>query len=461
MASDTAQIEALEILPAIARVKFAEPYAQEEPGLSNTRIGWTVIILFFGVFLGFSAFAPMDAAVSADGVVKVSGERQTVQHRTGGTVEALNVREGQMVKAGEVLIQLAGAEVEANEKSLAAQVIDLTSERQRLQAQLVGRSTMTRPPEFASLPAEYRADAEASFQLQQRLLMSNVAAVQSQRGVIGQQTVQLGDKISGLEHQMESNRRQDSSYSSQLEGMRELAAEGYASANRVRELERARQANEGEFARLSADRASSRNQIGEMRFRALSVNTDNRRQSSDDLRKVIDQLDAVYPRWQDARTQRENLLIRAPVSGQVVGLTVFTVGGVIAAGDKLMSIVPNRAALVVDMRVSPNDAADVVVGQRAELKFPSFHDRSMPRINGTVTRMSADAFSDDKNGTRYFTGEVTVAQEDLGKLKNVKAPGGLKAGLPVNVLVPLRKRSLLDYLLEPLHQALWRSGGEH
>jgi len=461
VASETAQIEVLDILPAIARIKLAEPYALEEPGANNTRIGWTVIVLFFVVFLGFAAFCPMDAAVTAEGVVKVSGERQTVQHRNGGTVAALHVREGQMVKAGDVLVQLAGAEVEANEKSLAAQVIDLTSERARLQAQLVGRTEMSRPGEFAALPPEYRADAEASFQLQQRLLVSNVEALRSQRGVIGQQSIQLGDKIGGLDHQMESNRRQDASYSSQLEGMRELAAEGYASANRVRELERARQANEGDYARLASERASSRNQIGEMHYRQLSLSTDNRRQSSEDLRKVMDQLDSVYPRWQDARAQVEALLIRAPVSGQVVGLTVFTVGGVIAAGDKLMSIVPNHAALVVEMRVSPNDAADVVVGQKAELKFPSFHDRSMPRINGSVTRMSADAFSDEKNSTRYYTGEVTVAAADLDRLKNLKTPGGLKAGLPVNVLIPLRKRSLLDYLMEPLHQALWRSGGEH
>jgi len=460
--SDTALIEAPEILPAIARVTFAEPYALEDPGANNAKLGWIVIGLFFLAFLGFASFCPMDAAVSAEGVVKVSGERQTVQHRSGGTVEALYVHEGQMVKAGAVLIQLVGAEVEANEKSLAAQVIDLTSERARLQAQLVGRTTMVRPPEFATLPPEYQADAEASFQLQRKLLVSNVQAVQSQRGVIGQQSVQLGDKIGGLDHQMESNRRQDSSYSSQLEGMRELASEGYASINRVRELERARQANEGEYARLSADRASSRNQVGEMRYRQLSLSTDNRRQSSEDLRKVMDQLDSVYPRWQDARAQVEALRIRAPVSGQVVGLSVFTVGGVVAAGDKLMSIVPNRAALVVDMRVSPNDAADVVVGQKAELKFPSFHDRSMPRINGSVTRMSADAFSDDKNNVRYYTAEVTVGAEDLQKIKTVKSPSnGLKAGLPVNVLIPLRKRSLLDYLLEPLNQALWRSGGEH
>ncbi|HWU03908.1 MAG TPA: HlyD family type I secretion periplasmic adaptor subunit [Novosphingobium sp.] len=462
MASDTLLVDAAEILPAVPRVVLADPYDRAEPGMANIRSGWIVLLLFFGAFLGFAAFCPMDAAVSADGVIKVSGERQTVQHRNGGTVQALYVREGQQVKAGEVLIQLAGAEVEANEKSLAAQVIDLTSERARLQSQLIGRTTMTRPPEFAVLPKEYQADAEASFQLQQKLLLANLHALGSQRQVIAQQSAQLGDKVSGLDRQMTSNRTQDSSYSGQLDGMRELAAQGYASANRVRELERARQGNEGDYARLSADKASARSQIGEMRYRSLSLDTDNRRQASDDLRKVIEQLDAVYPRWQDARAQVEALRIRAPATGQVVGLTVFTVGGVISAGEKLMYVVPNHASLVVEMRVSPNDAADLAVGQQAELKFPSFHERSMPRINGQVSRISADAFTDDKANTRYYTGEVTVSAADLEKLKQVKTSGsGLKAGLPVTVLVPLRKRTLLEYLLEPLNQALWRSGREH
>ena len=434
----------------------------DEPVRRTSRLGWSVVVLFFGVFLGFAAFIPMDAAVSADGFVKVSGERQTVQHRIGGTIARLNVREGQMVHAGDVLVELTGAEIEANERSLAAQVVDLLAERARLQAEITGAPSIAVPPEFATLSPGDKALADQAMHLQERQLASNRAAVGSQRQVIAQQAAQLSDKVGGLGRQMEANQAQDKSYDDQLAGMRELAAQGYASVNRVRELERARQATSGDFARLAADRASTRTQIGEMRFRQISLSTDNLRLASEDLRKVMDNLNTVYPRWQDARQQAEGIRIRAPATGQVVGLSVFTVGGVIAPGEKLMAIVPSGASLVVEARVRPDDADDIEEGQLANLKFPSFHDRNMPVIEGRVTRVSADAFTDEKSGFRYYTTEVTVPPADIAKIRALRNSGaGLKPGLPVAVIVPLRKRTLLDYLLEPLDQSFWRTGHEH
>ena len=439
-----------------------DPFLDEAEVNKSARMGWIALILFFVVFLGFAAFVRLDAAVSAEGVVKVSGERQTIQHRTGGTVAALHVHEGQMVKAGDVLIDLQGAEVQANERSLAAQVIDLSAARARLQAQLAGATSFAAPAEFANMPPEYKPDMDLAMRQQQRMLATSRNAIATQKQVISQQAAQLAEKASGLGQQMDSNRQQDGSYAAQLDGMRDLASQGYASVNRVRELERARQSTEGDFARLAADRASTRNQIGEMRFRALSVETDANRQASDDLRKTIDELNSVYPRWQDAHTQVEAMKIRAPATGQVVALTVFTLGGVITPGQKLMDIVPSGAALVVEAHVSPNDAADLQVAQTAELKFPSFHERNMPPLDGKISRVSADAFTDDKSGTRYYTAEVTVTADDLAKIRSIKSTGtGLKPGLPVSVLVPLRKRTMLDYLLEPLDQAIWRSGREH
>lgn len=460
MADDTALI--LASRGALVRGEGWQDEVIDEPVRRTARRGWIVVGLFFGAFLGFAAWAPMDAAVSAEGIVKVSGERQTVQHRIGGTIAKLNVREGQTVHAGDILIELAGAEVEANERSLAAQVIDLYAERARLQAEIAGAATIERPMEFATLSPEDRAMADEAMHLQERQLASNRAAISSQKQVISQQAGQLSDKISGLGRQMAANQQEDKSYGDQLQGMRELAAQGYASINRVRELERARQATTGDFARLDADRASTRTQIGEMRFRQISLESDSRRQASDDLRKVMDNLNSIYPKWLDAKQQAEGIRIRAPVTGQVVGLTVFTVGGVIAPGEKLMSIVPSGANLIVEAHVKPEDADDIEEGQKAELKFPSFHDRNMPVTEGKVSRVSADALSDEKTGTRYYTADVTVAGSDIAKIRKLRPTGsGLKPGLPVAVIVPLRKRSLLQYLVEPLDQAFWRSGHEH
>jgi len=352
--------------------------------------------------------------------------------------------------------------VAANEQSLAAQVVDLMAERARLQAELNSSAAVIPPPEFATLPAEDKPLAEAALRQQIHQFQQNRVALTTQKRVVAQQAAQLQEKASGLGEQMGANRQEDSSYAAQLDGMRELAAQGYASVNRVRELERARQQMNGDFARLSADRASTRNQIGEMRMRSLSIDTDDRRQVAEDLRKTVDELNAALPKWEDARQQVENTRIRAPVGGQVVGLSIFTVGGVITPGEKLMSIVPSKATLVVEGHVQPTDANDLVVGQKAQVRFPGFHERSLPQIEGTVTRVSADAFTDDHTGKSYFTIEVTVPPADMAKLKPFAAGGlGLRPGLPATVLVPLRRRTLMGYLLEPLNQALWRSGREH
>ena len=150
--------------------------------------------------------------------------------------------------------------------------------------------------------------------------------------------------------------------------------------------------------------------------------------------------------------------MRAPASGQVVGLSVFTLGGVIAPGQKLLDIVPTNAGLVIEARVNPQDADDTHVGQEVEVKFSSLHDRSLPVLKGTLTKLSADSFADEKTGQRYFTAEATVPGATLERLKLAEdGKFHLKPGLPAQLLIPLRKRTALEYLTQPLTEAIWRS----
>jgi HlyD family secretion protein len=143
-------------------------------------------------------------------------------------------------------------------------------------------------------------------------------------------------------------------------------------------------------------------------------------------------------------------------------MTIFTVGGVVAPGQTLMEIVPTRAELIIKARVSPNDADDLIPGQETEVRIPAFHQRNMPIIHGRLTEVSADSFVDQKTGQRYFTAEVTVPPAEMTKiLKSRGEEGGLKPGLPVEVIVPLKKRTALQYLFEPLQQTFWQSFREH
>jgi HlyD family secretion protein len=454
-------------LVASTTVPAAIPGAIEPPveGVherGDIRLGWIVVFLFFGLFVGFAAFVRLDAAAYAEGTVKVSGSRQAVQHRDGGIVRALDVHEGQHVVRGQVLVELAGAEVAANERALAAQVIGLQAERARLLAERTGAARIVPPDAFAALTGDDRALATESMKLQNVELATKRGAIGSQKQVLAQQAAQLRERIAGIGQQMVENRKQSTLFDDQLEGVRTLADKGYASMNRVRELERARSGVSGDLANLSATGAAAREQIGETRMQALALDTQNLQQVSEDLHKNEAALNEALPKWQALRRQLADTQIRAPATGQVVGLSVFTVGGVVAPGQKLMEIVPDAAPLVIDAMISPTDADDLYVGQTAEIRFVSLHERNMPVFEGKVTRLSADSFTDEKTGIHYYTGEVTVPLSDIATIKRIKgAGGGIKAGLPVQVLVPLRKRTLLQYLVEPINQSLWRSGREH
>jgi HlyD family secretion protein len=157
-----------------------------------------------------------------------------------------------------------------------------------------------------------------------------------------------------------------------------------------------------------------------------------------------------------------NATIRAPVSGSVVGLSVFSAGSVIGPGQRLMEIVPDAAPLVVEARLSPNDIADVSLGQEAQIRLFALHDRTLPILMGKVTQVSADAFNDERTGARYFTVEVTVPVNQVIALRKAEGKtSGIRPGLPVQVMISLRKRTALEYLLEPLTQSMWTSLHEH
>jgi HlyD family secretion protein len=153
----------------------------------------------------------------------------------------------------------------------------------------------------------------------------------------------------------------------------------------------------------------------------------------------------------------QNLTLRAPTSGQVVGLAVFTVGGIVAPGQTLLDIVPDTRKLVIQAQVSPSDADDVYQGQEAQVRFLSIHDRTLPMLVGTVRTISADRLKDEKTGQTYFTTEIEVAPAELAKVREVLGRGQLRPGLPVEAVLAARKRTALNYLLEPLTVHFWTS----
>jgi len=407
-------------LPAIADT-------EGDSGAPEIRAGLIALLLFFVGFGGWAAFAPLDAAVVAPGVVVVSGNRQTVQHRDGGIVSSIAVKEGDRVQRGQVLIELGSPELVAQEQALLSQVVDLQMQRARLTAEQSGARALRPPQEWATLSAADRSVATAAFERHRREAVRGSWSAYDAR-------------IVGYRGEIASINRQEALLNDELAGMRTLAEEQLVPLTRVRSLERGLAELQGRRSELTSLIASTQQERYE------------------ELRRVDARLAELAPQLAGARERLELTRLRAPADGVVVGLTIHTVGGVVRAGERLMDVVPEGQDLIVEAQVRPEAADDVQPGQRTEVRITAFGGRNMPIVYGEVTQISADRFVDERTGNGYFLMQVAVPPAELERLSDAAGSDRrLRPGLTAQVVVPTRKRTALQYLIEPLNQTLWQS----
>ncbi|MFM5884173.1 MAG: HlyD family type I secretion periplasmic adaptor subunit [Novosphingobium sp.] len=415
---------------------------------------------FFVALLGGAALIPLDAGASAAGIVAVSGSRQLVQHREGGILTRLAVQEGALVHAGDVLAVVSQSSLTADERSLSGEVITLLAQRDRLRAQLAGRSDFAEPFEFAALPPEDRKLADDAMLGQRQVLRAQSQSLAAQRSVLGQRADQSRSTISAADFQAKANREQRRIIGDELAGMKELEKRGFVSKNRIRELERAAAQLDGDYGALGADMSRSQQQIGETHMQSASLGSQQIERAAQDLREVQVRLAEIQPKLVAAREQLDRALVRAPATGHIVDLKVHTVGGVITPGEVLMQIVPDDRQLVIQAKMPPGDTDSVHVGMTAQVRFSSLHDRNLPALDGQISRLSADAMEDERSGAHYFSIEVVVPSSQLDRIRSLHGENAIRAGIPAEVLVPLRPRSALSYLLDPILNTFWRSGRE-
>jgi HlyD family secretion protein len=424
------------------------------------RLGAIIAGAFFVLFLGWAAFFPLDAGAHAVGTIAVAGNRQTVQHKDGGVVNAIHVREGQHVTAGEVLIELSAPDLKAAERALTSDYLTLLAQRQRLLAERVGQRDFAPPPEFATLNAADREIAAQVMQLQRAEMHARSGSISAQQSVLGQRAGQLVQQQSGYTSQRAALIEQQRLIQEELDGLRKIAEKGFASMNRVRELERQEAELKGQQAAMESEFARAGEGIGETKMQSLSVSRERLEQIEADLKDTQSKLSETLPKLVSTREQLQHSLVRAPATGQVVGLQVFTVGGVVAPGQKLMDIVPDGRELIIQAQLAPTDADDAYPGQKAQVRFLSIHNRTLPLLTATVRTVSADSFTDEKTGKSYFRAEIVVPENELNRVRSVLGRGELRPGLPVEAVLTVRKRTALQYMLEPLTGAIWRSGHE-
>lgn len=449
-----------ELVPAGGDLAELDDRASDDEG-KEVRLGMIVAGLFFVLFLGWAAFAPLDSAAYANGQLVVSGQRQSVQHRDGGVVAAIHVAEGQVVRKGDTLIELAGAEVRAQERALAAQLVNAQAQRARLEAELSG-GPIVWPAEFATATGSRREAIPEAIRVQSNEYRARRASLGAQSQVLGQQSAQANESAVGYRSKMESSAEQERLIQAEIDALRPVAEKGYVSQSRMRALERAKAELQGQRGQYQANVAEAQASAAGGRLRQIEAERGYRERASTELREVEFALGELLPKYRAANDQLERLKIRAPVSGTVIGLSIFTVGGVIAPGQKLMDIVPDKSDLVVGARVSTADADDLRIGQEAQVRFTGLHERNMPVITGNLTRLSADALVDEKTGEAFYTAEVRVPADQLKQIEKLRGQDfELRAGAPVAVLIPLKERTALQYALEPLTDTMWTAFREN
>ncbi len=424
--------------------------------------GLAIAGVFFGGLVSLALFANVDAAAFAPAEVSVFGGPQAIQSRDGGVVQALYVKEGDAVRRGQLLMEISAQDALERVRSLTARVMAGRAQVARLQAEQVGAAVVQPWPGFESLSSEDRPIAEHALAAEQAELRASIAADSAQRGVLGQRVRGSQEQIIGLERQITSLETQDRLVANQLTSMRALAAKGYAPRLKVDQLEQSAASLQGESGARRADVARLGASISETNAQLANYRSGRLQDIAEKLRAAQDDLRTLEPLLAAARSELNRAQLRSPMDGHVFGLAANTVGGVVAPAEKLMQVVPSSKALMIEAKLAPQDAADVHLGQTAQVRFPAFHQRNMPIIRGKVESLSADSFSDQRTGARYFVAQIRINDSDMAALREARgAAQSLKPGLPADVTITLRKRNALQYIFEPLYQTFGKSLHEH
>ncbi len=409
--------------------------------------GWAIIVLFFGGFGLWAATAPLNGAVVAQAVVKVEGNRKSVQHLDGGIVKVLRVKEGDHVNAGDVLIILDDSQARAEFDVYTQQHLVLRATEERLKAELARADKMELPSDLAARMGE--PDVKGVWEGQVSQFETRRTSLEGQRKVIRERISQLDAQIVGLQAQLKSYEAQLASIKKELDSYRPLVDRGLITLARFSQVERQGQAIEGQIADAAANIAKARQQIAEQNQQMAQVENERMTDVTKDLRDTQARVLEVVPKLANARAVLSRIEIRSPYAGRVVGLAVFSVGGVIGKGDKILDIVPDQESLVIEAQVAVEDISDVRPNARAEVHLTAYKQRITPIVNGDVVQISADRLMDQKTGQPYYVALVRIDKDQLAKLPNIQ----LYPGMPATVMIPTEERTAFDYLVGPLVQS--------
>jgi HlyD family secretion protein len=401
---------------------------------------------------GWASTAQISGALIAQGSIVVDTNVKKVQHPTGGVVGELFVRDGDHVKAGDVLIRLDETVTHANLAIVNKGLVEFYARKARLAAERDGADTMAAPPELTGRLNE--PDVKEALASERKLFELRHQDRLGQKQQLQERITQLQQQITGLAAQQSAKDKGIALTEQELQGVRDLWQKNLVQLNRLTSLQRDEARLEGERGQIIAQAAEVKGKIAEIQLQIIQVDQDLSSDVAKELREIDSKIGEYVERKITAEDQLKRTDIRAPQDGTVFQSTANTVGGVIAAGDPIMLIVPESDNLTVEVKVDPKDIDQVKLGQPVVLRFSAFNQRTTPELNGTVARVAADTTNDQRTGQSYYIVRISMTAEEIERLGDAVK---LAPGMPVEAFIQTGDRTMMSYFIKPLHDQLMRS----
>jgi|TARA_B110000208_G_scaffold189375_1_gene250793 epimerase transport system membrane fusion protein len=412
------------------------------------RVGLIIFFLVFGVFGVWASIAPLGSFANAPGTVNVRSYSQVVQHLEGGIISDIKVQNGDMVNAGQPLLEIDNTQSLAQLEIVNSQFVALKAR----EARLVAERDQLNQVGFPESLDEGDTNARQEMAAQTSIFNSQKASRESTIEVFQQRIGQLQSKLDGLGSLKSAKEELTASFAEELEDVRELLNQGFADKTRLRELERNVASLKGDAAELAASVSSTEIQIGETRLQIIVTEQEFQNDVVNQLGETQTSLKDSSERIYALQDIVSRTIVRAPAAGIVSGMQFHTIRGVVAPGTPIANIVPQSEEFIVDAQVSPTDIDRVAIGMDATIRFSAFGS-AVPTIFGEVVNLSADRIIDENTGVPYYLARVVVTDEGKSNLGDLI----LLPGMPAEVFINTGSRTFMQYLFKPFSNALARS----
>jgi len=416
---------------------------------SVARTGLWVLGLGFGGFLLWAALAPLDEGVPTQGMVTLDSKRKMVQHLSGGIVKEVLVQEGQQVKEGDPLMRLDGAVAKSNYEAVRQRYLGYRTMQSRLFAEQAGHDVIDWHPDVKAAMSDPLIKQQVS--TQQQLIQARRAALAADLQGIEENSQGLKEQFNSYQNILVQRRSQLALLSEELNNTRGMVKEGYAPRNRQLELERMVAESNAAIADLMGNSLRISRQISELTQRTVARKQEYRKEIESQLADITREVQSDAEKFVAVTADLDRMEIKAPATGQVVGLTVQTVGAVLQPGQKLLDVVPDNQTLLLEAHIPPHLIDKVQAGLPADIRFNSFAHSPQLVVEGKVLSVSGDLLSDPQQPQyAYYLARVQVTPTGMKTLGQRQ----MQPGMPAEVVIKTGERSLLTYLLHPLTKRL-------